>query len=105
MSTFASITTPAQAGLLAASVLVTSPLVLAESAGAVPAGTSAEGTIQQLEDDGYDVIVSKAGDRPLSLCTVRAVRSGQVHHTAVSPTGDFPRTSHPRQTAYVDLVC
>lgn len=105
MSTFVRIATAAQAGFRVASGLTASSLVLAEPAGAAPAGASAEGTIQQLEDDGYDVIVSKAGDGPLSLCAVRAVYSGQIRNVAASPIGNFPRTSHPRQTAYVDLVC
>lgn len=103
MSTFAGTTTRAQ--LMVVGVLTTGCLVLPGAAQAAPADTSAEGTVQQLESGGYDVIVSRAGNGPLSLCTVAAVRPGQISNSAASPTGDSAWTSHPRRTVYVDLTC
>ena len=48
-------------------------------AAAVPAGTgSAQDTVDQLEGNGYQVMVDKLGPAPLPLCSVDGLRPADI---------------------------
>ncbi|HJT96460.1 MAG TPA: hypothetical protein VJ777_31665 [Mycobacterium sp.] len=87
------------AGGLAAAVIG-----LASPAAAAPSGPgSAQDTISQLEQQGYNVIVNRIGDTPLDQATVVAVRPGQTHETTDSRGGGSIKTTVTSQTVYVDV--
>jgi hypothetical protein len=86
-------------GLTAAIIGVAAP------AGAAPAGPgSAQDTINQLQADGYNVIVNRIGATPLDQATVVAVRPGQTYSRTDSGTpGDSFGTTVTGRTVYVDV--
>jgi hypothetical protein len=87
------------AGGLAAAVIG-----LASPANAAPSGPdSAQDTISQLQQQGYNVIVNRLGDTPLDQATVVAVRPGQTHETTDSRGGGSIKTTVTSQTVYVDV--
>jgi hypothetical protein len=88
------------AGGLAAAVLG-----LAAPAGAAPTGPgNAQETINQLQADGYNVIVNRVGTTPLEQATVVAVRPGHTYSRTDSGTpGDSFRTTITGKTVYVDV--
>jgi len=87
------------AGGLAAAVIG-----LASPADAAPSGPgSAQDTISQLQQQGYNVIVNRIGDTPLDQATVVAVRPGQTHETTDSRGGGSIKTTVTSQTVYVDV--
>ncbi|UNB52760.1 hypothetical protein [Mycolicibacterium sp. YH-1] len=88
------------AGGLAAAVLG-----LAAPAVAAPSGPgSAQQTINQLQRQGYKVIVNHIGSTPLSLATVVAIRSGQTYsRTDSGNPGDSRQTTVTNKTVYVDV--
>jgi hypothetical protein len=80
-------------------------LVLAAPAGAAPTGpANAQETIQQLQADGYNVIVNRVGTTPLAQATVVAVRPGQTFSRTDRgvPGGDLT-TTVTSKTVYVDV--
>jgi hypothetical protein len=86
-------------GLTAAIIGVAAP------AGAAPTGPgSAQDTINQLQADGYNVIVNRIGATPLNQATVVAVRPGQTYSRTDSGTpGDSFGTTVTGKTVYVDV--
>ena len=55
-------------------------VALAAVATAAPTGPSqVDDTVRSLEAEGYNVVVNRTGDAPLSQCSVSAVRPGQTH--------------------------
>jgi hypothetical protein len=77
---------------------------LAAPAGAAPTGPgNAQDTINQLQADGYNVIVNHVGSTPLEQATVVAVRPGQTHETSDSRGGGSIKTTVTSQTVYVDV--
>jgi hypothetical protein len=87
------------AGGLAAAVMG-----LAAPAAAAPAGPgNAQETINQLQADGYNVIVNRIGTTPLVQATVVAVRPGQTHETTDSRGGGSIKTTVTSQTVYIDV--
>ena len=88
------------AGVLSAAVLV-----LAAPAGAAPTGAgNAQDTINQLQADGYNVIVNRVGATALDQATVVAVRPGQTYSRTDSGTpGDSLETTVTGKTIYVDV--
>jgi hypothetical protein len=87
------------AGGLAAAVIG-----LASPAEAAPSGPgNAQGTITQLEQQGYNVIVNRLGTTPLDQATVVAVRPGQTHETTDSRGGGSIKTTVTSETVYVDV--
>lgn len=87
------------AGGLAAAVIG-----LAAPAIAAPSGPgTAEETISQLQQQGYNVIVNRVGGTPLDQATVVAVRPGQTHETSDSRGGGSIKTTVTSQTVYVDV--
>jgi hypothetical protein len=80
-------------------------LGLAAPAGAAPTGPgNAQETINQLQADGYNVIVNRVGATPLDQATVVAVRPGQTYSRTDSGTpGDSLETTVTGKTVYVDV--
>jgi hypothetical protein len=80
-------------------------LGLAAPAGAAPAGPgNAQDTINQLQADGYNVIVNRTGTTPLDRATVVAVRPGQTYsRTDSGSPGDSFGTTITGKTVYVDV--
>jgi len=80
-------------------------LGLAAPAGAAPTGPgTAQDTIDQLQADGYNVIVNHIGSTPLDQATVVAVRPGQTYsRTDSGNPGDSLETTVTGKTVYVDV--
>jgi hypothetical protein len=80
---------------------------LAAPAAAAPAGPgSAQQTIDQLQAQGYKVIVNRVGNSPLDQATVVAVRPGQTYSrtdTGVPGAGNDIYTTVTDKTVYVDV--
>jgi hypothetical protein len=91
------------AALAAASIGLTAP------AHGAPAGpSSVDGTIQQLQAEGFEVIVNRIGDAARDECTLRAVRPGQTYSRTDSGApgaGTDLVTTVMSKTVYVDLQC
>jgi hypothetical protein len=85
--------------------LTAAVLGLAAPAGAAPTGPgNAQETINQLQADGYNVIVNRVGATPLERATVVAVRPGQTYSRTDSGTpGDSFGTTVTGKTVYVDV--
>jgi hypothetical protein len=85
--------------------LTAAVLGLAAPAGAAPTGPgNAQDTINQLQADGYNVIVNRVGSTPLEQATVVAVRPGQTYSRTDSGTpGDSFGTTITGKTVYVDV--
>jgi len=98
-ATAATLTSVLAGGLTAA------VLGLAAPAGAAPAGPgSAQDTINQLQAEGYNVIVNRIGGTPLDQATVVAVRPGQTYsRTDSGNPGDSFETTVTDKTVYVDV--
>jgi hypothetical protein len=80
-------------------------LGLAAPADAAPTGPgNAQDTINQLQADGYNVIVNRIGTTPLDQATVVAVRPGQTYsRTDSGNPGDSLQTTVTDKTVYVDV--
>lgn len=80
---------------------------LAGTAAAAPSGpVSAQETINQLEAEGYTVVVNRVGTTPLSEASVVSVRPGQTYSRTDSsvPGGrDTVKTIVTDKTVYVDV--
>jgi hypothetical protein len=90
---------------IVASGLAAAVLGLAAPAVAAPSGPgSAQQTINQLQQQGYNVIVNHVGATPLSQATVVAVRPGQTYsRTDSGNPGDDLLTTVTGKTVYVDV--
>ena len=90
---------------IVASGLVAAVLGLAAPAVAAPSGPgSAQETVNQLQQQGYNVIVNHVGSVPLSQATVVAVRPGQTYsRTDSGNPGDSLQTTVTGKTVYVDV--
>jgi hypothetical protein len=96
---------------LAAVALAATPHGLTAAANAAPAGPSAvDTTINQLREQGFEVIVNRTGTAALEQCTITAVRPGQTFSRSDTGSG-LPGsafdivTTVTGKTVYVDLVC
>jgi hypothetical protein len=80
-------------------------LGLAAPAAAAPSGPgNAQDTIDELQADGYNVIVNRVGSTPLDQATVVAVRPGQTYsRTDSGNPGDSLATTVTNKTVYVDV--
>jgi hypothetical protein len=85
--------------------LTAAVLGLAAPAGAAPTGPgNAQETINQLQADGYNVVVNRIGTTPLDQAAVVAVRPGQTYSRTDSGTpGDSLETTVTGKTIYVDV--
>jgi hypothetical protein len=94
---------------IAAAALSTAALTFAAAAAAAPSGpSSVDQTVNQLQADGYTVIVNKIGAAPVHLCTVAAVRPGQTYTRSDSGTPgaqDDIHTTVTGKTVFVDIAC
>jgi hypothetical protein len=80
-------------------------LALAVGAQAAPAGVgSAQDTVNELENNGYKVVLNKVGTAPLDHCTVDSVRPGEMVTHAVAAGGDFV-SQIVYQTVYLTAKC
>jgi hypothetical protein len=91
-------------------VIAAAAVGLAAPAGAAPTGPSVSGTVKSLQDQGFQVIVNKAGNAPLEHCTVSAVRPGQTYQRMESdvpgPRGHMGITTViTAKTVYLDVSC
>jgi hypothetical protein len=96
---------------LAAVALAATPLGLTAGANAAPAGPSSVDTIiNQLREQGFEVIVNRTGTAALEQCTINAVRPGQTFSRSDTGSG-LPGsafdivTTVTGKTVYVDVVC
>ena len=65
---------------------------------------NAQDTINELQADGYNVIVNRVGTTPLEQATVVAVRPGQTYsRTDSGNPGDSLATTVTSKTVYVDV--
>jgi hypothetical protein len=80
---------------------------LAAPAAAAPAGPgSAQQTINELQAQGYTVIVNRIGTAPLDQAAVVAVRPGQTYSrtdTGVPGAGNDVTTTVTGKTVYLDV--
>ena len=90
---------------IAASGLAAPILGLAAPAAAAPTGPgNAQETINELQADGYNVIVNRVGATPLEKATVVAVRPGQTYsRTDSGNPGDDLATTVTSKPVYVDV--
>jgi hypothetical protein len=92
---------------LAAVVVVT--LGMSSPADAAPAGPSSiDSAINQLQSQGYDVIVNRVGDGTADRCGISSVRRGQTYSrtdTGAPGAGDDLVTTVMGKTVYVELNC
>jgi hypothetical protein len=81
-------------------------LGMAVPAGAAPTGPgNAQETINQLQADGYTVIVNRVGATPLEQATVVSVRPGQTYsRTDSGNPGDSLETTITAKPRYTDQV-
>ena len=96
---------------LAAGALTAAALGLTATANAAPAGpSSVDTTINQLREQGFEVIVNRTGTAALEQCTINAVRPGQTFSHSDTGSG-LPGsafdivTTVTGKTVYVDIVC
>jgi hypothetical protein len=94
-----------------AAVALAATLGLTATANAAPAGPgSVDTTINQLRQQGFEVIVNRTGTGALERCTVNAVRPGQTFSRSDTGSG-LPGsafdivTTVTGKTVYVDLTC
>jgi hypothetical protein len=92
-------------------VALTAALGLTAPANAAPAGpSSVDTTINQLREQGFEVIVNRTGTAALEQCTITAVRPGQTFSRSDTGSG-LPGsafdivTTVTGKTVYVDLTC
>lgn len=80
---------------------------MAAPAAAAPSGPgSAQQTINELQAQGYTVIVNRIGTAPLDQASVVAVRPGQTYSrtdTGVPGAGNDLHTTVTDKTVYVDV--
>jgi hypothetical protein len=88
-----------------ASALAAATIGLAGPAQAAPTGPgNAQQTINELQSQGYNVIVNRVGSTPLDQATVVSVRPGQTYKRTDSGTpGNNLTTTVTGKTVYVDV--
>lgn len=94
------LTTAAGAGLIAAA-LGSASMAAAATTGPVNAAT----TIQELQANGYRVILNRVGAQPLSRCTVKSIRPGRAITETVPAGGGDTMQKVVYTTVYVDVGC
>ena len=92
---------------LAAAMVAAAIVGLAAPAAAAPTGPgNAQQTINELQAQGYTVIVNRIGTAPLDQAAVVAVRPGQTYSrtdTGVPGAGNDIYTTVTDKTVYVDV--
>jgi hypothetical protein len=90
---------------VAAGALIAMAVGVAAGAQAAPSGIgSAQATVNELEDNGFKVVLNKMGTGPLDHCTVDSVRPGE---TVVRPVryGSALVNQIVYQTVYLTAKC
>jgi hypothetical protein len=94
---------------LATGALAAAALGLTATANAAPAGpSSVDATIDQLREQGFEVIVNRTGTVALEQCTINAIRPGQTFSRTDSGApgaGDDLVTTVTSKTVYIDAIC
>jgi hypothetical protein len=90
---------------VAAGAVIALAVGLPASAQAAPSGIgSAQDTVDQLEDNGFEVVLNKMGTGPLDHCTVDSVRPGETVSRPVRNGGDLVNQI-VYQTVYLTAKC
>lgn len=85
--------------------LVALALALPVDARAAPSGIgSAQDTVNELEDNGFKVVLNKMGAGPLDHCTVDSVRPGETVTRPVQSGGELV-DQILYQTVYLTAKC
>jgi hypothetical protein len=89
----------------AGGTLVALALALPGDAQAAPSGIgSAQDTVNELEDNGFKVVLNKMGAGPLDHCTVDSVRPGETVTRPVQSGGELV-DQILYQTVYLTAKC
>jgi hypothetical protein len=90
---------------IAAGALIALALELPAGAQAAPSGIgSAQDTVNELEDNGFKVVLNKMGTGPLDHCTVDSVRPGETVTRPVQHGGELVNQI-VYQTVYLTAKC
>jgi hypothetical protein len=92
--------------LAAATVAGFGPIATVNAAPAAP--PTVDGTVSQLQSQGFEVIVYRVGDKASERCSVGSVRPGQTFSRTDSGApgaGDDLVTTLISKTVYVELTC
>jgi hypothetical protein len=88
-----------------AAVLIALAVALPAAAQAAPSGIgSAQDTVDELEDNGFKVVLNKMGTGPLDHCTVDSVRPGETVTRPVQ-NGSTLVNQIVYQTVYLTAKC
>jgi hypothetical protein len=91
--------------MLTGGAVVALALGIPVSAHAAPSGIgSAQDTVNELENSGYQVVVNKLGTGPLQNCTVDLVRPGETVTRPVHKGADLVNQI-VYQTVYLTAKC
>jgi hypothetical protein len=92
-------------GTIAGGAFIALALGLPAGAQAAPSGIgSAQDTVNDLENDGFKVVLNKMGAGPLDHCTVDSVRPGETVTRPVQSGGDV-LNQIVYQTVYLTAKC
>jgi len=90
---------------IAGGAIIALAVGLPASAHAAPSGIgSAQDTVNELENNGFKVVLNKMGAGPLDHCTVDSVRPGETVIRPVQNGGD-PVNQIVYQTVYLTAKC
>jgi hypothetical protein len=90
---------------IAGGAFITLAVGLSAGAQAVPSGIgSAQDTVNELEDNGFKVVLNKMGAGPLDHCTVDSVRPGETVTRSVQNGGELVNQI-VYQTVYLTAKC
>lgn len=90
---------------IAGGVFIPLAMTLPASAQAAPSGIgSAQDTVNELEDNGFKVVLNKMGAGPLDHCTVDSVRPGETVTRPVQ-SGSELVNQIVYQTVYLTAKC
>jgi hypothetical protein len=90
---------------IAAGAFVALAMALPAGAQAAPSGIgSAQDTVNELEDNGFKVVLNKMGAGPLDHCTVDSVRPGETVTRPIQTGGELVNQT-VYQTVYLTAKC
>jgi hypothetical protein len=91
--------------IIAAGAFVALAMALPTGAQAAPSGIgSAQDTVNELEDNGFKVVLNKMGAGPLDHCTVDSVRPGETVTRPIQTGGELVNQT-VYQTVYLTAKC
>ena len=90
---------------ISAGAFVALAMALPAGAQAAPSGIgSAQDTVNELEDNGFKVVLNKMGAGPLDHCTVDSVRPGETVTRPIQTGGELVNQT-VYQTVYLTAKC